>query len=161
MECASCGSQNLPVALFCGRCGQPLARAPSPETVPADSPGHDAAPAAHQPVVSSPRHRAPSSLFRGLEAGLWQRVVMGLAALVLVAPVALGLGFLDDYDRRDLNLYSWGVPLAAVGLGLGLAAVRPPSGVLRRILVALGALVISVVVAAAIIAGFLFASYYY
>ena len=156
MECASCGSPNLPVAQFCGRCGQPLAQPVAADAVSVGSPVHYAAPVAQEPEVSSTRYRPPPSLLKGPEVGLWQRAVMGLAALVLLAPVALVLVFNEFLEQGR-----WATLVAAAGLGLGLAAVRPPHGVLRRILVALGALVILVVVGAAIIVGFLFANYYY
>lgn len=84
MACASCGSPNLLVARFCARCGQPLAGSLSPETDSGGSPGHNAAHIAQEPDVSSLEYRPPPSLFKGPEAGLWQRAVMGLAALALV-----------------------------------------------------------------------------
>ena len=67
-------------------------------------------------------------------AGAWQRIVLVLAGLLLMyVAVVLML-------EGSVSLLAVG----AVGVGLVYAAVRPPGGILRRLLVALGCLVISV-----------------
>ena len=86
---------------------------------------------------------------RGEKAGIRQRVVMGLAGSLLL----LG-GILFDSawaTTRALNNFywegwqgfsGWSAVLIFAGVGYGVATVVPPKGALRRLLVAVGILVI-------------------
>ena len=82
---------------------------------------------------------------RGEEAGIWQRVVMGLAGSILL----LG-GILFDSawaTTSEINNFywegwqgfsGWSVVLILAAIGYGIATVVPPRGALRRLLVAAG-----------------------
>ena len=86
---------------------------------------------------------------RSEKAGVWQRVVMGLAGSMLL----LG-GILFDsawQTIRDIdNFYwegwqgfsGWSVALIFAAIGFGIAAVVPPKRLPRRLLVAAGILAI-------------------
>ena len=94
----------------------------------------------------------PTAALAG-EAGTWQRIVLGLAALLLLFLWwgHVGLGFQLWWVPLDL----WWVPFDGVGevlvaAGFGFAAVRPPGGILRRVLVAAACLVILLTAAAII-----------
>ncbi len=86
---------------------------------------------------------------RGEKAGIWQRVVMGLAGSMLL----LG-GILFDsalQTIRDINNFywmgwqgfsGWSAVLIIAGIGFGVATVVPPKRLPRRLLVAAGILAI-------------------
>ena len=123
-RCDSCGRDNPSQARFCVFCGAEIAAA-------AEEP-----PAASDPVtpefpILTPARPAAAPADK---AGVWQRIVLVLAGLLLMyVAVVLML-------EGSVSLLAVG----AVGVGLVYAAVRPPGGILRRLLVALGCLVISV-----------------
>ena len=86
---------------------------------------------------------------RGEKAGVWQRVVMGLAGSMLL----LGGILFDSAQQtiRDIgNFYwegwqgfsGWSVVLIFAAIGFGIAAVVPPKRLPRRLLVAAGILAI-------------------
>ena len=130
MTCPNCGRVNPPEAQFCGHCGAELA---VPPPTPTD--------AGLQTPAPAPR---PSQRGRpATAAGVWQRVVLGLAALVVLL-----LGALSS------SIWSYpvlGIPPLMVGLGLGIAAAQPPRGrIFRRLLVSVACLIL-VLVAAAVV----------
>ena len=105
-------------------------------------------PAASDPVlpeIPTPVAPAQSATAPADKAGVWQRIVFDLAALLLLlswlggVPSLSGLSFV-------------GVVLFLVAFGFVYAAVRPPDGIFRRLLVALGCLVIFSVAGAVIAA---------
>ena len=127
MTCFSCGHVNPAESRFCGRCGAELGVRPPTQA--------EAAPQTPSPAPRPSPQGRPET-----DAGLWQRVLLGLAALVLV------LGALS-------STFGWGfgglgiLPLA-VGVGLGIAAAQPPrSRIFRRLLVSFACLVLLLVAA--------------
>jgi len=86
------------------------------------------------------------------EAGFRQRMVMGLAGSMLLIGGILFDSALDT-TRSISNFYweswqglsGWSAVLIIAGIGYGIATVVPPKGVLRRVLVAAGILVILLV----------------
>ena len=146
LACGSCGRDNPSGARFCVYCGAELA-------VPAEEPR-----AVSDPVL--PEFPTTVTLARPsatpvTKAGIWQRIVLGVTALLLV-----GFGWLGFYIGGEFYEFrEWGQPSLWAGLMFGaiyaVAAVRPPSGTLRRLLVALGLLVILVAVVALTGAGLL------
>ena len=72
------------------------------------------------------------------EVDLWQRVVMGVAALVLLIWAVIFFYSFDGGTRL------WATPLAAVvGFAFGLAAVRPPGGVVwQRVVMGLAGIML-------------------
>ena len=89
------------------------------------------------------------------KAGVWQRIILGVTALLLG-----GFGWLGFYIGGEFYEFrEWRQPSLLVGLIFGaifaVASVRPPSGTFRRLLVALGLLVILVAVVALIGVGLL------
>ena len=82
---------------------------------------------------------------RGEEAGIWHRVVMGLAGSLLLVggiifdtawantPVYWG-GYWDGWQ----GFSGWSAVLIIAGIGYGIGTVVPPKGALRRLLVAAG-----------------------
>ena len=79
------------------------------------------------------------------EVGLWQRVVMGLAGLMLLV---VGGVLFETWGKLSLDYYRgfwggfspWGIPFVIFGLVFGVAAAVPPIRVLRLFLVAVGIL---------------------
>ena len=89
------------------------------------------------------------AILRGEKASVRQRVLMGLAGSMLLLG---GILFDSAWDttRSISNFYwegwqgfsGWSAILIFAGIGFGVATVVPPKGVLRRLLVAAGILVI-------------------
>ena len=69
------------------------------------------------------------------KAGTWQRIVLGLAGLLLLLSWLGGVSSLA-------GLSFFGAVLFLVAVGFGYAAVRPPGGIFRRLLVTAACLVI-------------------
>ena len=118
MTCPNCGRVNPPEARFCGRCGAELAVPPPTPT--------ESAPQTPAPAPKPAQRGRPET-----GAGVWQRVVLGLAALGLL------LGALSSIWSYPVL----GIPPLVVGLGFGIAAARPPRGrIFRRVLVSVACL---------------------
>ncbi len=86
------------------------------------------------------------------EASVRQRVVMGIAgSLLLLGGILFDSAW--DTTRSISNFYwqgwqgfsGWSAVLIIAGIGYGVAAVVPPKGALRRLLVGAGILVILLV----------------
>jgi hypothetical protein len=143
--CGGCGRDNLPRARLCAYCGAELGV------------GGVELPAAGDPVLPEfPTTVALAQPTTALtdNATVWQRIVLGLAALLLV-----GFGWLNFYVGDFIGGFrGWGLRSLLVGLIFGaifvVATVRPPSGTLRRLLVTLECLVL--LVAVVLIGGALF-----
>ena len=89
------------------------------------------------------------AILRGEKAGIWQRVVMGLAGSMLLLAGILFDSALQTI--RDINnfywegwqgLSGWSAVLIFAAIGYGIAAVVPPKRLPRRLLVAAGILAI-------------------
>ena len=137
LGCGNCGRNNPPGARFCLYCGSELAM-PVEEPTAASDP---ALPELTTTVTLVPLMTGPAD-----KVGIWQRIVLGLAALLL-----LGLSWLGVVAFLS-GLSVVGVVLLLLAVGFGYATVRPPGGILRRLLVALGCLVIFSVAGAVIAA---------
>lgn len=131
--CGGCGSNNLPQARICAYCGAELGVSGVELPVAGDSvlPEFPTTAALPQPTT------APTDNAAG-----WQRIVLGLAALLLV-----GFGWLSFYVGDFIGGFrEWGLKSYLVSLIFGaifvVATVRPPSGTLRRLLVTLACLVL-------------------
>ena len=95
------------------------------------------------------RRSSHNATVRGEEAGIWQRVVMGLAGSMLLLG---GILFDSAWEttRQITNFYwegwqgpsGWSAVLIFTAIGYGIATVVPPKGALRRLLVAVGVLAI-------------------
>ena len=82
---------------------------------------------------------------RGEKAGIWQRVVMGVAGSMLLV-----VGILFDTVWANTPVYwggywegwqgfsGWSAVLIFAAIGYGIATVVPPKGTLRRLVVAAG-----------------------
>ena len=128
MTCSNCGRVNPAEAQFCGRCGAELAVPPPTPT--------EAAPQAPAPAPRPSQRGRPATA-----AGVWQRVVLGLAALVVL------LGALSSIWGYPVL----GMPSVVVGLGFGIAAAQPPRGrIFRRLLVSVACLILLLVAAVAV-----------
>ena len=89
----------------------------------------------------SPRFRPPPSRIvvpQADEAATWQRVVLGLAGVLLVL-AGVGAGVVGWYPVAPFTAI-----VVIAGAGLGLAAVRPPHGIARRLLVGVACLIMLV-----------------
>ena len=135
LECVTCRSLNLPENRFCVQCGQSLAI--PLKTDVAESPGREAD-TSQDPDESTRPLRLDDS-----NASLWQRAVMLLGAIVLLilTPFIVVGGTPSDVDYT-VGQGAFVAAAAIIGLGLGVAAVRPPQGGLRRVLVGMAAVVI-------------------
>ncbi len=95
------------------------------------------------------RRSSNNATLMGEEAGIWQRVVMGLAGSVLLLA---GILFESAWEttRQISNFYwegwqgisGWSAVFIFAAIGYGIATVVPPKGTLRRLLVAVGILAI-------------------
>ena len=138
MWCSACGHDNPEEARFCGRCGRLLDGLPPQPS--------DAAPQKPASVRSQARARSATPDERDA-AGIWQRVVLALAALLLL------LGGLTSIQGFSIL----GMPVLLAGLGLGYAAFQPPRRrILRRLVVAFALLVILLAGAAVVFLVWLF-----
>ena len=145
----SCGRDNPPEARFCVYCGAELA-------MPAGEP-----PAASDLILTnSVDLRTPTlpTTAPVAKAGVWQRIVLGLAALLLLLGSQGAALFL--WSLPFWSLPFGGVVNILVRVGFGYAAVRPPGGILRRLLVTVACLVI-LLVAAYIIAIIVFFTWFF
>ena len=142
--CGNCGRDNPPEARFCVYCGAELGMRAE------ETPASGAEERPPSPALDNSALTAPAD-----KAGTWQRIVLVVTALLLV-----GFGWLGFYVGGEFYEFrEWRQPSLLAGLVFGaifaVAAVRPPSGTLRRLLVALGLLVILVAVVALIGVGML------
>ena len=151
LGCGGCGRNNPPEARFCIYCGAELAVAAEEPPASDDRalPEFPTAVAPAQPTT------APTD-----NAGVWQRIVFGLMALLGGGLVWFGFATMrEEYEfgySPSLGELTLLVGLILVGMivgtAFGIAAVRPPRGILRRLLVGLGCLVIFSVAGAVIAA---------
>ncbi len=137
--CGGCGRNNLP------HCGAE----PGVGVVELPAAGDPVLPEFPTTVALTQPTSAPTD-----NAAVWQRMVLGLAALLL-----LGFGWLSFYIGDFIGGFrDWGLRSFLVELIFGaifvVATVRTPSGTLRRLLVALACLVL--LAAVVLIGGALF-----
>lgn len=89
------------------------------------------------------RRSSNKATLRGEEAGIWQRVVMGLAgSLLLLGGILFETAWIAIDEFTLLfgwdGFSVWSAVLIIAGIGYGIGTVVPPKGVLRRLLVAAG-----------------------
>ena len=124
--CGGCGHENLPGSQFCEQCGRALL---PPELEPA--------------TVAAGLRAATMAARR--PAGRWQRRVMGLAAVMLLA-VAVPYFWLVFEVAPYSDMGTFGVGLGALlvlaGTGFGFAMDRPLCGIMRRLIVGFAILTI-------------------
>jgi len=133
--CPQCGHDNLPDGVFCGRCGAELLP-PEPEA---------AAELVSRDLDSANSGFADSAASgTGPPAGRWQHVIlMGLAAtILLVGAVPIFLATTEINPRYAIFLWVLAAMLILGGVGFGFAAVRPPGGILRRVIVGFAVLAV-------------------
>ena len=139
--CPQCGPENLPESQFCGGCGAALLPPNEPEE-----------PVVHVREPALPSARTSAASGKGPPAGRWQRVVMGLAAVILLAAgLLIFLGVVHKARDIDMKILGFGIEALLVlsATGFGFAAVRPPGGNMRRLIV--GAAVLSIVLPLALV----------
>ena len=135
LGCGSCGRDNTPGAIFCVYCGAELGMLA--EEPPAA--GKPRLPEFPTPATPDQLTAAPADM-----VSVWQQLLFGLAALLVVGLAWFGAQF--TFGPSPVALLFGAVFGAVFGGGFAIAAMRPPHGNLRRLLVALGCLVILVAV---------------
>ena len=112
--CKACGEEVSSQATTCSNCGAPVGQSGGPTPTSSDiGPLEEAAP-----------HRASD----------WQRIVSFLTGVVLVGSSQV---VLHEWEGS-----AFGYILIVAGAGFGLAALLPPHGILRRLWVGVGGLIL-------------------